>query len=447
MNARLQTLKKRLGPLWWYAALIFMAQRLGDLINIIIGLWLVPKYVSPDELGAVLPLSQVGSVLGLPLAIILIPFGKFINVFAARNELGKIKSLLRDVFVASLSVGILIVVAAPLLMPKVFSSMRIQKGMLPWLIVTAGVSTTIAPLFVQALQGLKKFKEISLLNIFTPPIRLIVMLVTMPIRGISGYFSGQLAANTFSITLALINLRHLFKRSIAAIPYKHEWRAITAFMIPVALITISGRLQNMAEFSTIRYKLPDLDSAAYYFITRFADLPIYFWGALSAVLLPLVSERHETGQDSRSLLNQSMLSILIGGCILALILHLISPTLFNLLPMCQPYHPFTYLMGMVSLTSVFRTAIACFTTYELACRRYHFVALTSLIYLTETTILYIICMPAEKLHHMLPAKLATHPILNNFTLTPLLALFLIFASLPLLLATYLNFRKTTHDNR
>ena len=41
----ISTLHEKLGDLWWYTILLFIAQRMGDVINMFIGLWLVPKYV------------------------------------------------------------------------------------------------------------------------------------------------------------------------------------------------------------------------------------------------------------------------------------------------------------------------------------------------------------------------------------------------------------------
>ena len=57
MKSILHRLHVRCGDLWWYAALLFIAQRFGDTINMFVGMWLVPKYVPQDELGAVLPES------------------------------------------------------------------------------------------------------------------------------------------------------------------------------------------------------------------------------------------------------------------------------------------------------------------------------------------------------------------------------------------------------
>jgi O-antigen/teichoic acid export membrane protein len=384
----LSSVKSRLGDLWWYALILFCVQRLGDVINVFIGLWLVPRYVPQSELGAVLPLVQVGSVLGLPLAILLVPFGKFLNVYAAQGELGKVKRLLRDVFVLAALAGIVITVGARYLMPPVFERMRVQSGMLTWLIVLTGVTSTLTPLFVQALQGLKKFRQMSLLGLLSAPIRLVVLLIALPIRGLSGYFAGQLATDGFGIVFSLASLRELFSRKIASMPYLHHWREILQYTLPVAVLITAGRVQSAAEFFVIRHRLPDVESAAYYFITRFAEIPISLWAAISVVFFPLISERHETGAKVASLFRQAMLFVLLGGGLVALALHLAAPFLFSLMPMWVQYTPYASLMGVASMTCVIRAAFACFVSYEMACRRFRFVLYTSMLYLLEAIILY-----------------------------------------------------------
>ena len=49
-------LHSRLGDFWWYAMILFIASRAADGLNAFIGIWLVPRYVEPSELGAVMPL-------------------------------------------------------------------------------------------------------------------------------------------------------------------------------------------------------------------------------------------------------------------------------------------------------------------------------------------------------------------------------------------------------
>ncbi len=247
MTRLLKQAKAWLGPLWWYSIILFVVQRVSDLINIFTGFWLVPKYVPSDELGAVLPLSQIGGVLGLPLAVILIPFGKFLNVCAARGELGKIKRLLYDVFLLAGIVAVLTAVCAHYLMPAVFLRLRVGSGYLTWLILCAGLSATVAPLFVQALQGLKLFSSVAVINAAVAPIRLVVLLVTLPVQGIAGYFSGQLASEGFKIGYAFFSLRKNLGRAVVAVRYWQNWREIVLFTIPVAVLVVSGSLQGASE--------------------------------------------------------------------------------------------------------------------------------------------------------------------------------------------------------
>jgi hypothetical protein len=78
MKSILHRIHARCGDIWWYAALLFIALRFGDTINMFVGMWLVPKYVPQEELGAVLPLISFVGFIGLPLSIITTPFLKFI---------------------------------------------------------------------------------------------------------------------------------------------------------------------------------------------------------------------------------------------------------------------------------------------------------------------------------------------------------------------------------
>ena len=62
-------LHARLGDFWWYSLMLFCACRAADLLNAFVGLWLVPKYVDPSELGAVTPLGNFAGLLALPVAV------------------------------------------------------------------------------------------------------------------------------------------------------------------------------------------------------------------------------------------------------------------------------------------------------------------------------------------------------------------------------------------
>ena len=91
---RPKSVRSRIGDFWWYSFLMFAALRAGDVINAFVGLWLVPKYVEQEELGAILPLTQFASSVGAPMTVLVTVFAKFLNKFKTQGEDGKVKSML-----------------------------------------------------------------------------------------------------------------------------------------------------------------------------------------------------------------------------------------------------------------------------------------------------------------------------------------------------------------
>src|SRR5574344_448533 len=207
MSNLLSRIHTRVGDLWWYSAMIFIACRSGDVIQAFIGLWLVPKYVGPQELGAVLPLQQLSGLFAVPLAVIATVFAKYVNVYATRGEYGKVKSFIHDVLLASSVIFLVCIAGAFLIAPFFYERLRISSGLLTVLILAAGFTGNVAALFTSALQGLKKFKVLSVVNIIGAPIRLVTLLIGMPVRALSGYVLGQATPPASTALVAALSLR------------------------------------------------------------------------------------------------------------------------------------------------------------------------------------------------------------------------------------------------
>lgn len=52
--------------LWRNSLLLFCALRASDLINLVGGLYFVPRFVSPTDLGAILPVTSFATFLAIP---------------------------------------------------------------------------------------------------------------------------------------------------------------------------------------------------------------------------------------------------------------------------------------------------------------------------------------------------------------------------------------------
>jgi len=403
-RGRYQSVKKRLGPLWWYAAILFCVMRFGDVINLFIGLYLVPKYVLPQELGAVLPLSRMGGVLALPLIILLLPCRKYLNTYATHGELGKVKRLLRDMLLFSLLFACGALLYAGRGLSFVFERMRVADGSLGILLVITGVTSAVAPVLGTAMEALKRFRLMAFIGVVSAPLRLATMLVCMPIRALSGYLMGQAVSDLCNIGIPLWQLRSLLFSKIPSVSYwKTDGMAMLRYAVPMAVFVISGTLAGMTEAFVIRHRLPDTESAAYYMLSRFAEIGNYVGGAVNVVLFPLVAERHARGQRSSHMLLQSFAAIVAGGVLLTIAFALWGQLALSLLPTAIPYAGFAPWLALMTIIASLRCLCTCYLAHEMACHRFRYIFYYSGLSLPDTVLLYCIagymfftpCVPAS----------------------------------------------------
>lgn len=370
MRALLDKLHSRLGDLWWYSLMIFIACRSGDVIQAFIGLWLVPKFVGPEELGAVLPLQQLAGLFAVPLAILATVFMKYVNTYSTRGELGKVKSFIRDVFAAACAVFLVCILVAYLILPHFYERLKVTSGMLTVLILAAGFAGNIANLFNAALQGLKKFKTMTVQNLISAPIRLVTLLVAMPIRALSGYILGQATPPASCAALAALSLH----QDLKSVPLDTTWRKdlpeIWRYLWPVAIFTTISILTGTIFTTIIRQRLPEVESAAYYMLSRFAEIAGYLGASITIVLFPLASEYHERGKSAFHLLAKSLLIQLITTLTLAFIFHLVGPTLFSRVETWEVYLPYVNLLPAMTLFVGSTALNVTYVTYETACRHF-----------------------------------------------------------------------------
>jgi O-antigen/teichoic acid export membrane protein len=236
---------------------------------------------------------------------------------------------------------------------------------------------------------LKQFRTIAITNLLAAPLRLITMLVFMPFRAISGYFVGQSAPSVLVILASLFGLRQKLNRHVQSEPYwLEDWRPIMRYTVPVAVYVVTGAIQVMVETFVIRHRLPDMDSAGYYVISRFSEIGAYAGMTFIFVLFPLAVENHEQGERSHRLLWQSMGGALGSGLLLAAGFHFFGRWLLGLSPEWANYVPYASQMTLLTVVVVVRVASACFVNFEMACGRFGFVSYFILLSGIESALLY-----------------------------------------------------------
>ena len=369
----LESIHAKLGDLWWYTLLLFAAQRFGDVINMFVGLWLVPKYVPAEDLGAVLPLSQFVSLVGLPLGIIAIPFMKYLNLYAEKGEFGKVKALLRDVF---LGTGILVFASLALayfLLPILFERVRVATGSLGLLIVGVSLLSAVSCIFQNAVQGLKLYSATVWFNVLAAPIRLAFMLIFMPFRALSGYFVGQGAPPGVTVIGALWVLRKRLGRSIRPVSYwREDGRAMIRYALPVSVLTIIVTVFGAIDSLIIRHRLSDFESAGYYVITRFSEITSYMGTVFIVFLFPMVASRAAKEQDATDILRKTLWGSVGSGMFVTASLYFAGSFILGLQDVWKAYQPLVPEMVLSSLLSVVVMANTAFSSYETACGSFRF---------------------------------------------------------------------------
>jgi len=385
-------IKARLGELWWYTIVLFITQQLGVVISAFIGLWLVPKYVPQEELGAVLPLTSIGGLLGLPLSILMIPFMKFLTKYMAQEEYGKVKSLLRDALIVT---GVTFLIVSGLsyhFMPILLMRMRVEDGSLSILIICSGVIGALAPVFSTAIQALKKFKILSLMGVAGAFLRLGALLIALPIRGLSGYFVGQIVPNCFCIIGSMVVLRRYFWNKIERVSYwGADMRDILRYVGWFAVFSLFSMLVVTAENFIIRHRLSVVESAGYYMVSRFSDIVTSLGIIGASVLFPIIVEKHAKQMEGqRKVLLQSFGLQLAGGILFSAIMVPLAYLFFSMKDEWHVYAHHIPYMVLLCTIGIIRGMTYCYVMYEMALSRFMFVIPFALFYLLEIAALFVV---------------------------------------------------------
>ena len=366
----LDRLHVRLGDFWWYSLMLFCACRAADLLNAFVGLWLVPKYVDPSELGAVMPLTNFANFLALPAAAFANTFRNEVSRLSINHEFGKLKTLMRGVFIATAIFLFLAIIASRFLLPMFLDRIRIVEGSLGWLIIVASFVTVALPIYSNTLQALKKFREQSLINIIGAPIRLIVMAVAIPFRPIAGYFSGAIATPVFNIIASFFSLKEEF--AVTAEPYwnKKTVKKFSSLFIVFTIGGIASSLYLLVSTTILRQRLPDLDSAGYYMATRFSDIASFLLAVFITTLFPYAAELAAQKKDIRPIILKTAFVTISFYALVALPFFFVGEELLSLLPHGEQYRAYWWAIPWLIGVGGLEAFISLFTLAEISANRF-----------------------------------------------------------------------------
>ena len=352
--------------------MLFCACRAADLLNAFVGLWLVPKYVPTSELGAVMPLTQFANFLAIPVAAFANTFRNELTRLSIGKEFGKLKTLMRGVFIATAVFLVIAIVVARFALPVFLERIRIVEGSLGVIIIASSFVGAVAPIYTNALQALKKFKAQSIINVVGAPTRLLAMLVAMPFRALTGYFVGQAATPAFNMAASVFFMRKELSAKAEAYWDKDTLKRFSSLLVLFLASGTVGGVYGLVESTIVRQRLPELDSAGYYMASRFADIASYLLCAVNVTLFPIAADLADKRSERRQLVVKALLANVVFCTLVGTASVLFGRQVLGYLPYGEEYAAYWWAIPWLTVITTIGSVQTFYTTAEIAAGRFGF---------------------------------------------------------------------------
>ena len=354
------------------ALLLFLALRAGDFVNVAAGLWFVPRYVLPEDIGAVLPVTSFATFLALPVfAFAMVMMRESACLYAA-GERGKVKSLLRGMFAVFAALLVAFLALAAVVVPRFLGAMHVSDASVGVLAVSAAFLGCLAPVYTDALQALKRFAPLAAVELGGSVVRFLVMLAVMPVKALAGYFAGQVALPLFRIAGSVLALH----RDLA-VPPSPYWNAAAARRIFLAFLAVvayqaTPMAASLVEQTLLRTSLPFEISAGYYMVSRFADFLHYLTFPLMLVMFPYTAEAAQQSRSTRPFVLKCSAVAVAAAAVMSVAYSLWGRELLGLVPTGDCYAEYVRYMPWLVLITVLTTCQVFYTNAEVSAGRYGF---------------------------------------------------------------------------
>ena len=354
------------------ALLLFLALRAGDLVNVAAGLWFVPRYVLPEDIGAVLPVTSFATFLALPVfAFAMVMMRESACLYAA-GERGKVKSLLRGMFAVFAVLLVAFLALSAVVVPCFLGAMHVSDASVGVLAVSAAFLGCLAPVYTDALQALKRFVPLAAVELGGSVVRFLVMLAVMPVKALAGYFAGQVALPLFRIAGSVLALH----RDLA-VPPSPYWNAVAARRIFLAFLAVvayqaTPMAASLVEQTLLRTSLPFEVSAGYYMVSRFADFLHYLTFPLLLVMFPYTAEAAQQSRSTRPFVLKCSAVAVAAAAVMSVAYSLWGRELLELVPTGDCYAEYVRYMPWLVLITVLTTCQVFYTNAEVSAGRYGF---------------------------------------------------------------------------
>jgi hypothetical protein len=384
----LRALKRKLGPLWWFSSFYLIFARLGDIVNLYIGAFLVPSMIASDDLGAILPFVTMIALASRPISVVLTVALKYISVFSVCEERGRIKALLRDLVLLAFALSLGYLAVLWVFRDAIKLRLKFGDDRILWLLAGLFLVSCCGPIVNIASRGVKKFYRLIISCVLGPLVRLLLILLLLQRLQLLGYLTAQFVSSVVVILFLAWGLREYISKNVRAESYASDLPDMRRYLMNAGLTALLWGLCIFFEPWTIRNFTPRIDSAGYYVAFIFGQIPLGFSMAISLILFPLISERFERGEKTKHMLMQSIVVMLIAGSVVNAGFFFWGRHLMQLRADWRTYAEYAPFIWRLGVVGMLQGVITAYMEHENACRRFLYVKLHVPILVTSMGLLY-----------------------------------------------------------
>lgn len=351
---------------------LFLALRVGDIVSVAAGMWFVPRYVTTEEIGAVLPATSFATFLSLPIFAFAMTVMKEASALSARGERGKVKSLLCGVFAVAAVILVAVLSLSAVIVPRFLDAMRVSDSSVGILVVSASFLGCVAPVYTDALQSLKRFRSLAAVEVVGSIVRFLVMFALMPVRALAGYFAGQASLPAFRIIGSVCALRKELSAPSSPFWDSAAVRRMSLSFAAIAAYQIAPMAASLVEMSILRTSLPSIDSAGYFMVSRFSDFLYYLTFPLLLVMFPYTAEAAAHEGSTRTYVLRCVAVTLAASAVMSAVYALFGRELLTLLPNGDGYAAYAHYMPWLVAVTALTACQVFYTNAEVAAGRFGF---------------------------------------------------------------------------
>lgn len=342
----------------------------------------IGRALGPEDYGVVGALMSVLYIIMVPLLTIQTGITNFAARFNVRGEHEKIKFMYKKSLKRMFIIGLVLMVAFMLISPLIAKFFHMTETVSLMVTGVFVFFSFLLPVHRGMLQGLQRFKALGVNYILEGIFKLGSAFIFIPIfgamnYGVAGTMGSFVVSYAFPFLLAFFLLIKFFGKG-----EKFNTKDMYRYAFPVLIMITCLTLFYTIDVILVKHFF-DLTQAGYYAAISLMGKVIFFgsW-SIAFVMFPKATELDESQRPSRSLLNKSILLVLLFGIPVTLAYFILPGFIVNVL-FGSAYIEIKGLIGWLALAMLLFSLNYLMSYYNIALKKFKFIFLLVLLNILE----------------------------------------------------------------